>query len=182
MNKKRLLILFSIVGVWLIVSFCMIRLSIKNSYDYKNNTRMFETVDDLAFIDEYVVEENIRLDDVILDTFEEYLLENKTVTIEYNGIKINIFAYTFESTECCIEYANKVSGNNYKPFYSGDDISEYYHELDSNLISQREKLLVFSNEKAYVISVKMTVKELSEFREFIEFFMNQLPIEVKIKY
>ncbi len=177
--KKRFIISLGIVGVLVVVSCCMILSSIKNRYDYENESRMFETIDDLAFIDEYIVEQNIN-DEDISDANEAYFLESKTVTIEYNGNKINVFAYTFESTEYCIEYANKASGNNYKNLYSGDDISQYYYKHTSFInIVQSEKLLVFSNEKAYVISAKISEKD---FNEFIKYFMNHLPTKVKIAY
>ena len=180
MDKKRLMISFGIVGIICIVSFCMLLSSINERYDYKTKSRMFESIDDLSFIDEYVIEEDIKLDDDILDAYESYFSESKTVTIEYNGNKIYIFAYTFESTDHCIEYAKEVSGNNYKHLYSGDDISQYYYKHTSFLnIFESEKLLVFSNEKAYVISAKISEKA---FNEFIEYFMNQLPTKVEMKY
>lgn len=177
MKKKRLIISLSIVGVLVILSFCMMIVSTKKRYDYRNNSRIFETIEDLDFIDEYVVEENINLDNNIL---EEYVSESKTVSIEYNENEINIFAYVFTDIEHCLEYAQKVSGNNYKKTYSGGNIARHYYKHTSFLnMAQTEKLLVFSNEKAYVITAKISDKK---FNEFITYFMGQLPIKVEMVY
>lgn len=179
MDKKRKIIIFSILGVFciqVVVGFCWLLLT---HYDYDNKTRMFNTVDDLSFINEYIVEEDIKLDDAITDELKTYVLESKTVTIEYEGHKIDIFAYTFESTENCIEYATKVSGSDYNYFYTGDSISMFHYDGNANIFGATEKLLVFSNEKAYVIKSEMPT---NNFNKFIDYFMNQLPIKFKMEF
>ena len=180
MNKKALIISCCIVVILLIVTFCMMSLSSNEKYDYKNESRMFESVDDFAFLDEFVIEENLNLDKDILNAPHADFSEHKTITIEYNGKKINVFAYEFKNTHCCVEYANKASGNNYKTLDLDKNISRYYYKHTSFFnIFQSEKLLVFSNEKAYVISAKISEKE---FNEFIKYFMSQLPTKMEMTY
>lgn len=55
----------------------------------------------------------------------------------------------------------------------------YYKHISFLNIYQSEKLLVFSNEKAYVISAKIPEKD---FNHFIEYFMEQLPLEVQMTF
>ena len=59
MNKKRLIFALAFVGVLVILSFCLMNLSRKNQYDYANNSRIFEDINDLAFLDEFVVDGKI---------------------------------------------------------------------------------------------------------------------------
>ena len=174
MNKKAAIFSFGIVSLCLVVSLCMTLSSIRNLYDYENESRIFDSIDDLSFIDEYVIKSPI------IDSYKPYFSESKTATIEYNDKKINIFAYTFENIEHCVEYASNVSGNRYETLPSGDDISLYYYRHRSFLnMFQSEQLLIFSNEKAYVISAKIPEKV---FNEFIAYFMHQLPVQVQMTY
>ncbi len=180
LDKKSLV--FTIIALVLIfiITIAMALSDEHNRFDYKNNSRIFNSTSDLAFLDEYIVEENIKLDKNIFDAYEAYFSENKTVLLEYNGNKIYLFAYTFSNTDCCLEYANKVSGNNYKRNYDGNSISRYYYKTVSLLnIYQSRKLLVFQNNKAYVISAKISEKD---FTQFVEYFMSQLPTKVEITY
>ena len=55
----------------------------------------------------------------------------------------------------------------------------YYKSVSLFRLYQSEKLIVFSEEKAYVIKAKISEKK---FNEFIEFFMEQLPLEVQISF
>ena len=180
MKKKRIIFTTSIVGILLIIIFCMMISSINNNYDYENNSKMFEKIEDLNFLDQYVVEENIELDKHAIKVGKENIIGNKTVSIEYNGDKISIFAYVFSNSVYCLEYASEVSGNDYANFYDSDSITKYCYRYKSFLnIFPSEELLVFSREKAYVISAKISEKD---FNDFIEYFINQLPIELEMTY
>jgi len=176
MDRTRLIIALVIVGAMVVASMGMLIVSVVNGYDYQNNSRIFEDISDLDFLDEYATEESIT--DGRVDAQSVY--KSKAVRINYNGNEIDIFAYTFIDTASAIKYANKVSGNNYDLNYDGGEISRYYYKHTSFLnIFQSEELLVFSNENAYVIKSKIPEKE---FNEFIEYFMTNLPLAVEITY
>ncbi len=176
MDRTRLIIALVIVGAIVLASMGMLIVSVVNGYDYQNNSRIFEELSDLDFLDEYATEDSITDGRVEAESVSK----SKAVRINYNGNEIDIFAYTFIDTESCIEYANKVSGNNYKNSYDSGEISRYYYKHTSFLnIFQTEELLVFSNENAYVIKSKIPEKE---FNEFMEYFMTNLPLAVEIAY
>lgn len=180
MNKKKLLISLSLTGVLLIVALVMMISSQNNKFDYKNKSTMFENINDLSFLNEDIVEESINLDEDISDDCESSLSEKRTVLLEYNGNRIYVFAYVFDTVDSCLEYANKVSGNNYKRNYEGNDIARYYYKHTSFFnIFQTEKVLVFQNNQAYVISAKIPEKD---FNEFVEYYMSQLPNKVEMLY
>ena len=172
-----------------IVSVCIVLLIgavdlwsiINNQYDYMHDTRIFDTISDLSFIDDYVIEDNLE-DKQISNVSNENLLQSKQVMIDYNGRKIKIYAYVFSNTKDCLEYAQDVSGNYYEDIYirkNGKMSWSYYKGVSFLGLFQSEKLIVFSEEKAYVIKAKISQKK---FNEFIEFFMEQLPLEVQISY
>lgn len=178
MKKKRFIIISSVIVIMLFLSLCSLILSIINDYDYKNKTRIFNSIDDLNFIDKYVIEEDIKSYDKIISRYEKHLLDCKNVRIKYNGKKIDIHSYVFKSPEYCLDYAGEVSGNNYYELYmrNGRKLSMYYHK---QIIFFSEKLLVFSGEKVYVIHSKSSQKN---FNKFIEYFMEQLPLEVQMSF
>lgn len=171
MNKKRLIFALAFVGVLVILSFCLMNLSRNNQYDYAHNSRIFEDINDLAFLDEFVVDGKIS-DNKIKDINYE---DSKTVKIKYDNHEICIFAYDFSTVEECQKYAQNVSGNDYRKIEA-----HYFYKHTSFLnIIQSEELLMFCNDKAYVISAKIPE---SEFNEFIEYFMNQLPTVTQLDY
>ena len=180
MKKTRIIISLTTVGVILIASFCMLIGSVNNAYDYKNNSYIFETISELNFLNEYVVEEGLNLDKKIAQIASEEIQQSKTVKINYNGSEIYVFAYIFSSVNSCIDYANKVSSNDYQKFYNGNNLAKYfyYHKSFLNLF-QSEELLVFSNEKAYVVKAKISDKK---FNQFITYFMGELNTKVEFTY
>lgn len=97
MKKKRVIFSIIIVSLLLGISLFMIISSVKNGYDYENESKMFESINDLDFLDEFVIED---IDDIAL-TFTE----GKSVQIEYDGGKINIYAYTFADENVCVDFA-----------------------------------------------------------------------------
>lgn len=170
-DKSRFIFALAFAGVLVFISICMLVASIKNGYDYENNSRMFESVGDLAFLNELITDENIK-DNNIKDISCE---DSKLVKIKYDNYEICIFAYDFSTVEECKKYARNVSGNDYK-----DIEAHYFYKHTSFLnIVQSEELLVFCNDKTYVISAKMPEHE---FNSFIEYFMTQLPIAVQMDY
>ena len=73
--------------------------------------------------------------------------------------KIKIYAYVFSNTEDCLEYAQEVSGNYYEDIYiknNGKMSWSYYKSVSLFRLYQSEKLIVFSEEKAYVIKAKIS--------------------------
>jgi hypothetical protein len=73
-----------------------------------------------------------------------------------------------------------VSGHNYFHNYNGEHNGKYYHKKISFFnIFQSQKLLVLSDEKAYVIKANISDKK---FNEFIEYFMAQLPTKFEYTY
>ena len=105
MKKKRLIFSIIIVSLLLGISLFMIISSVKNGYDYENESKMFESINDLDFLDEFVIED---IDD-IASTFTE----GKSVQIEYDGCKIKIYAYTFADENVCVDFAEQFTGNKY---------------------------------------------------------------------
>ena len=178
-DKKRLLITVILVIVLIAISIIMAISAQNNRFDYKNNSYIFGTVNDLSFIDEYVVEENIQLDKHIFNTYESCLSEYKTVHLDYNGKKINVFAYTFTDTDFCLDYVKDVTGSNYKSLNNGNIASYYYKHTSFFNIYQSEKLVVFQNNKCYAISAKMSQ---DDFNQFVEYFMNNLPVKLEMTY
>lgn len=137
---------------------------------------MFERIEDLDFLDEFAKTENIQDKNAVGIAYEE----SRTCKIFYQNCEIYIYAYLFTTTENCLAYANKVSGNNYNRLYDNENISMYYYKHTSFFnIVQTEKLLVFDDEKAYVISAKISEKD---FNIFIDYFMSQLPLSVEMSY
>lgn len=182
MKSKRMIVSLSVGAVIVLLSVCMMISSVMNGYDYKNNSKIYENIGNLDFLDEYIVEENIKRKDKNIKQFEEGILDCKNVIVEYDGSKIYIHSYIFKSSESCLDYVRAVNGNDYEELYIKNDgkLSMYYYKHISFLnIYQSEKLLVFSNEKAYVISAKIPEKD---FNHFIEYFMEQLPLEVQMTF
>ena len=167
----RVILSISLIFVLLITVSCS-----SNRFDYKNNSRMFERIEDLKFLDEFAKTENIQDKNAVGIAYEE----SRTCKIFYQNWEIYIYAYLFTTTENCLVYANKVSGNNYNRLYDNESISMYYYKHTSFFnIVQTEKLLVFDDEKAYVISAKISEKD---FNIFIDYFMSQLPLSVEMSY
>ena len=67
-----MIISLSLTGVLLIVALVMMISSQNknNKFDYKNNSTMFENINDLSFLNEDIVEESINLDEDISDDCE----------------------------------------------------------------------------------------------------------------
>ena len=170
-DKKRLIFALAFTAVLVILSICMLITSIKNGYDYENNSRMFESMSDLAFLDELVTDENSKDNNIKNISYKD----SKVVKIQYNNREICIYAYDFSTVTECQKYARNVSGNDYQDIEAH---SFYKHTSFLNII-QSEELLVFCNDKAYVISAKIPE---TEFNEFMEYFMNQLPTVVQMDY
>ena len=147
--------------------------SIRNRFDYESNSRIFDSISDLDFLNEFALDESIKdkyISDIEFD-------DSRTVLADYNGNKIRIYAYDFSSVENCLEYAENVSGNNYLYSYNGEDIAWYYYEFSLFLLNER--LLVFYNDKAYVLSARLSEQE---FNEFVVYFMSKMPTAVQITY
>ena len=85
-----------------IVSVCVVLLlgaidlwiSLNNQYDYMHDTKIFDTINDLSFIDDYVIENNLE-DNQISNDSNANLSQAKQVMIDYKGSKIKIYAYVF---------------------------------------------------------------------------------------
>ena len=77
--------------------------SIKNRYDYENKSRMFESINDLDFLDEFVIED--------IDDIAKNFTEGKSVQIKFDGEKINVYAYKFADNKSCRNFAEEISGN-----------------------------------------------------------------------
>ena len=166
--------LFIILFFALLLGGGMLVTSLTNNYDYQNKTRMFNTVEDLSFLDDKVV-------DTVQDKHIAKLspAASKTVKVEYEGKTYSIFAYEFQSQEDSFAYGQAVSGNNYQKAYetSGDTAGRYYRYSAAVVIPISNKLLVFNGNNALYIETKSVKKK--QFNQFVDYLFTNLPQKVE---
>ena len=144
-----------------------------NNYDYRNKTYIFNTVDDLNFLEDKVVE-------TIKDKHAAKLSydASRTVKVEFEGDQYSLFAYEFHSSEDTFAFGKAVSGNDYQSAYesSGDTSGRYYHYSAIVVIPISNKLLVFKEKNAIYIETKGIKKK--QFNKFVEYLFSNLPQKV----
>ena len=175
-RKTRRILRWTLILVFLVLLLGGTTLVTKftNNYDYQHKTHIFNTVDDLDF-----------LDDAIVGTIKDKRIAklapaaSKTVNVEFEGDKYSLYAYEFQSKEDAFAYGKAVSGNNYQKAFetTGDTSGRYYRYSAAVVIPISNQLLVFSENRALYIETKGIKKK--QFNKFVDHLFSNLPQKVE---
>lgn len=177
---KGLVIIVSVV-LLMIMGLILVSIFVSNVPKVIENPRIYENFDDLQFLDEYVIAEN-QYNDKKIKGYN--VVEQKNITIEYEGIQSYFVAYVFENDKDCRDYASSVSGNDYdyttknKHVY---DISSLWYNHKTNWMfktTRKGQFLAFFENKVYYVKSYASSKK---FEKLINFINLQLPQQFEIK-
>lgn len=174
-KKKRIIAAIIAAGIILVLSFVLIIISTADNYDYKNNTYIFNNIEDLDFLNDKVVKSNIE--DKKLGNLN--YSSSRTVQVEFNGANYKLFAYKFNSRKDVYAYGKAVSGNDYSEMYEkyGKTGWRYFEYYAIVVIPIHDKLLVFDNTNVLYIEGHVSQKK---FNEFVDYLFANLPQKVDI--
>lgn len=168
---------FSIViVVSLIVSGIIV--SHKYSYDYKNDAYMFNSIDDLRYLDEKMAE--IDLKDKFLDNLS--YVAAKTIRVNFNGKDFDVYAYEFATANDAIKYAERVSGKNISKSleYIGKENLRFGSSFGILYTKVKSSMGIISDNKVLRYEVR-NVSHKKEF-EFTQWLMLNLPQKIELPF
>lgn len=174
-SKKRVICAIVAVCVVLVLVFVSIMTNTSNSYNFKNNAYIFETIEDLDFLNDHIVDDNIK--DKNLGNLN--YSASKCMRIKFDGNNYKLFAYEFNSVEDSFIYGEVVSGNDYQRAYKDTGIiSHYYHAHYSFIFVQLScKVLVLNGTNSLYIEAKgIDHKQLNK---FFDYLFSHLPQKVE---
>ena len=174
-KKIRIIsIIIAVVVVLILIVITFISNSV-NGYDFSENSYIFSTVDDLNFLNESVVESNVK-DKNLKDL--KYT-SSKSVQIKYDEKNYRLFAYEFNSKEDVFAYGKAVSGNDYSDVYERfGKTGWYYSEYKAIiLIPLSNKMLLFDNTNVLYVESKVNKKQ---FNKFLDYLFTNLPQKVDL--
>ena len=163
-DKKRLWISIAIVGLMLVVSFINIGIDRRHAYDLENQTRIFDSLLDLSFLDKYATENNQND-------------QRRMITVIYNEETYTVSAFVFESKEGAWTFAKEISGSNYQKL--NEELGRnhfHYSQVKSflGLFSSRKSMIISDN-KILLIEGSGSAKD---YAAFVDFVMRHLPQKV----
>ena len=168
-QKKYIVTWLVILSLVLINLPSAIIVLVGHNYDFKNNSYMFEDIDDFSFLDSYIISETI------MDPHSSFLsiAENLTLSLKYNNTKHKLFAYSFASVEDALTYADRISDNNYRAMYQSQQTANFhYSESANHIFFVSNQCLIVSGNKVIVIKSRGNP---NKHVEFIAFVMEHLP-------
>lgn len=150
--------------------------SLVNKYDYQNNACIFNTIEDLDFLNDDIVEDDIK--DTKLGNLS--CASNKSVQVKYDGRNYRLFAYEFNSIEDVFSYGKAVTGNDYQNICERFEnnswcYSEYYA---ITVIPISSRMFVF--QEANVLYVESKGISQKQFNKFIDYLFTNLPQKVDL--
>ena len=174
--SKIPMIIFIMVAVVLVVGLLVANLIVdaKFAYDYENGSYIFDTIDDLNFLNDYVVD--MEVEDV--NVGELRYTASKVACIEYKGQYFNLFAYEFESAEDALTYASTVAGTDVKQALEAANAqSGHFNSSMTSLLGSRiTKITMINQNKVLHVLISGLGKKLEY--EFITWLMSNLPTQV----
>lgn len=174
--QKKTRIIITIAMVALLFGACVVAMivDINNAYDIKNNSNIFETINDLDFLD---ANDPVGIE----DKNEIENLNEKLVKVTYENTDFNIYAYEFDSKEQAWIYAKKISGNNYSTLYETFGETSFHYTKTVNILGiyQKRQTMIVSENKVLLIASSCNSQKYSEFLGYI---FGELPVKVEYSH
>jgi len=171
--KKKILI---IIGVVVLIIGVIIAGGVWFFNTSPKHYAIYETFDDLKFLDEYKIGENAYSDNKIANY---NVTQQINVTIKYNNTEAYFVAYIFDTDENCRKYASEISGNDYDSVTNG--VRKYltsaaWYSHQTNVLGKKEgQCVVYEGNRLYYVKSETSNKKFSK---LIKFINSQLPKEI----